>query len=128
MRILNAFMVVVFAFAAALQYNDPDGLYWAALYLGAALACALAAAERKAWVPPAAVGGVAVVWAAFLVPEVLGHVRFAQLFAAWEMKNARVEVGRELGGLTIVAAWMALLVVLALRRAGADPSSGAPDR
>ena len=59
---------------------------------------------------------VAVVWALTLASNVLGKVRFGELFEAFEMKDACVEVAREFGGLVIVAGWMAVLAVYQFRR------------
>ena len=59
----------------------------------------------------------ALVWAATLAPAGLWR-RFApgELVGAWEMKDARVEVGREMYGLLIIAAWMGVIVVIERRR------------
>ena len=115
MRISSAVWTAIFVFAAAVQYNDPDGLYWGGLYLGAALPCAYRAADRDFWVLPAVVGLVAVSWAAALAPQVAGSIDIGQLFEAWEMNSAAIEVGREVGGLLIVAGWMLVLMVDGLR-------------
>jgi len=109
-------MALLFVFAAAVQYNDPDPLRWMAIYLAAAAACVLALLGRLRWFVPAAVGLVALAWAATLAPHVLGHVRMGEMVEAWEMKDVRVEEGREMYGLLIVAAWMAVLTVAGWRR------------
>jgi hypothetical protein len=135
MRFLNALMAGLFVFAAAVQYNDPDSLYWCALYLSAALACACGVREQPppardgderrgflvtdygAWVLPPVVGIAAVGWAAVLVSGGLGTGGgFAPLFDAWAMSSVGVEKGREVGGLSIVGAWMAVLTVSHLRQ------------
>jgi hypothetical protein len=54
-------------------------------------------------------GLVALAWAAALAPGVLGEVRMGELVGAWEMKDDRVERGREMFGLLLVFAWMAVL-------------------
>src|SRR5262245_45026809 len=118
MRVLQWIMAAAFALSVAVQYNDPDPLVWMAIY-GAAMIVAIWAARRPGsypWWVPAAVGVVALVWATRLMPQVMGRVRIPELFASWEMKNARVEVAREDGGLLIVAAWMAITTLVALRR------------
>jgi hypothetical protein len=107
-------MTVLFLVAAALQYNDPDPLRWMAIYGLAALACLLALAG---WLPrpaPALIGLVALAWAGTLAPGVMGRVSLGELFESYAMKSEPVEEAREMGGLLIVTAWMA---VLALRRA-----------
>ena len=111
-------MAVLFLIAAALQYNDPDPLRWMAIYGLAALACLLALAGRLPRPVPAAIGLAALAWAATLAPGVVGRVSIGELFESYAMKSEPVEEAREMGGLLIVGAWMA---VLALR--GARPAS-----
>jgi len=117
-RVLSAIFAGLFLLGAAVQYNDPDPLRWMAIYLAAAVACVLAARGRIAWQLPAAVALIAVLWAATLVPSVIGKVRPGELVGAWEMKDERVEEGREMYGLLIIAAWMTLIVTVELRRRG----------
>jgi hypothetical protein len=116
LRAANGAMAALFAFAAAVQYNDPDPLRWMALYLAAAAACVLAVLHRLPRWGPAVVGLAALAWAVTLAPHVLGHVGWGEMVQAWEMKDVRVEEGREMYGLLIVAAWMAVLVLAGRRR------------
>jgi hypothetical protein len=115
-RLLNAAMAALFFFGAAVQYNDPDPLVWIAIYVAAAMASLLAAMRRLRWWFPAVVGTIAFVWAATFLPAVLPNVRIAQLFAAWEMADTRVEEGREMYGLLIIFAYMAVLAFTHRRR------------
>lgn len=116
MKILNCVMVAAFLFSVIVQYNDPDPLAWMLIYGSACAACALAIVGRLNWIFPAVVGMVAFVWAMTLAPDVVGKVAFSELFEAFEMKDERVEVARELGGLLIVMFWMGALVFHSLRR------------
>ena len=116
-RLLHGVMAALFFFGAAVQYNDPDPLVWMAIYVAAGTACVLAAMRQLRWWFPAVIGAIALVWAATFMPAVLPNVRIAQLFAAWEMANTRVEEGREMYGLLIIFAYMALLAVTHRRRA-----------
>jgi hypothetical protein len=109
-------MAALFVFAAAVQYNDPDPLRWMAIYLAAAAACVLAVLRRLPRWLPIVVGLAALVWAATLSPHVLGRVRMGEMVQAWEMKDVRVEEGREMYGLLIVAGWMAVLALAGWRR------------
>jgi len=117
LRMANVLMALLFALGAAVQYNDPDPLRWMAIYLAAAAVCVLAALDRAPWQLPAALGGAALAWAATLVSRVVGTVAIGDLFAAWEMESAGVEEGREMYGLLIIAAWMAVLAIVVHRRA-----------
>lgn len=116
MKILNYLMTACFLFSVIVQYNDPDPLLWMLMYGLAGGACVLAILNRGKWIFPAAIGAVALVWALTLAPNVIGKVAFGELFEAFEMKDERVEVAREMGGLLIIAFWMAVLVFDALRR------------
>lgn len=106
---LNFVMAAAFLFSVIVQYNDPDPLIWMAVYGAAFAACVLAIAGRLHWAFPAALAVLALGWALTMAPQVIGHVRFGELFEAFEMKDERVEIAREMGGLLIVAFWMSAL-------------------
>jgi hypothetical protein len=112
----NWLMAALFGLAAALQYNDPDPLQWIAIYAAAAIACVLWGLRRTTWPLAAAVTLSAAVWAGLLVPQVLGHIQLSDLFLRMSEKGGRVEIGREIGGLVLVAAWMIVLQVSERRR------------
>jgi len=108
-------IAALFVFAALVQYNDPDPLRWMAIYLAAAAACVLALLRRLPRWLPTVVGLAALAWAATLAPQVLGRVGMGEMVEAWEMKDARVEEGREMYGLLVVAGWMAVLALAGRR-------------
>lgn len=114
--VANGVMLLAFLFSVAVQYNDPDPVRWMAIYGAAAAVCAVELMRRTGAVYPAIVGAVALAWAASIAPRVLGVVRFADMFAEFEMKNAGVEESREMYGLLIVALWMATVAVAVWRR------------
>ncbi len=116
MKILNCLMTACFLFSAIVQLNDPDPVIWMLIYGLAGAACVMAILNRGRWIFPAAVGLAALTWAMTLAPSVIGKVAFGELFEAFEMKDERVEVAREMGGLLIVAFWMAVLAIAAWRR------------
>ena len=115
-RLLNGAMALLFLFGAAVQYNDPDPLLWMTIYLAAAVACTLAAAGRLRWWFAATVALVALAWAATLAPRAFPNVRIAEMFGAWEMANTRIEEGREMYGLLLIAIYMTVLASVQLRR------------
>ena len=115
-RAAHAFMALLFFFGAVVQYNDPDPLRWIAIYLGASIASALASLRRGHWAFAAVVGVVALTWGGSLAPAVLGVVEPGALVGAWEMRDTEIEVGREMYGLFIIAAWMFVVVVTERRR------------
>jgi hypothetical protein len=116
MKILNYVMAAAFLFSVIVQFNDPDPWLWMLIYGLAGAACVLAIGNRGSWIFPAAVGLVALVWALTLASQVIGKVAVGELFEAFEMKDERVEVAREFGGLLIIVFWMAVLVFDAQRR------------
>jgi transmembrane protein TMEM220 len=111
LRVANWVMVAAFLFSVAVQYNDPDPIRWMLVYGLAALACVLKLRGRS-WYFPAALGAVALVWAASIAPRVIGKTTFGAMFQSFEMINSVVEEAREMGGLLIVAAWMGVLVLV----------------
>lgn len=116
LKVTNLVMLVAFVFGVIVQYNDPDPLRWMAIYGAAAAACGWYAAGRTKWIVPAMVLAIAAIWAATLAPAALGKVGFGELFEAFEMKDERVEIGREFGGLMIIAAWMLVLTIVSWRK------------
>lgn len=119
----NALFMVMFALSAVVQYNDPDPLRWVLLYGAAAAVCALAlATPLRHWWAPAAVGAVALFWAASIAPRVIGQVRFLDMFGAFEMKSVEIEESREMYGLLLIVAWMLVLTVRSARPSSAPPA------
>jgi hypothetical protein len=111
--------------AAYLQLNDPDPERWFALYAACAAVALASALGRGSALVAAAVGLVALIWACAIVPELLGRWTPADLGASMSSARPEVEYGRELGGLSIVAAYCAAAYFMARRRmAGAEPRHG----
>ena len=115
LRIANWVMLANFLFSVAVQYNDPDPIRWMLVYGLAALACVLQLRSRLVWYFPAALGAAAFCWAASIGPRVVGKTTFGAMFQSWHMISEVVEEAREMGGLLIVAAWMAVLVIVSKR-------------
>ena len=116
-RAVDAVMLLLFLFAASVQFNDPDPVRWIAVYTLAAVACLLSVLRRLHWAFPALLVLIAVAWAATLSPHVLGRIPFGDMFSAWEMKNVGIEESREMYGLLIVALYMLVLAIRARRTA-----------
>jgi hypothetical protein len=107
-------MLLLFTFGAAVQVNDPDPLRWIAVYALAAAVCLLSLLRRVHWTLPALLCAIALAWAATLAPRVVGRVPFGDMFGAFEMRSVGIEESREVYGLLIIAAWMAVLALRAL--------------
>jgi hypothetical protein len=109
-------MLLLFAFGAAVQFNDPDPARWIAVYGLATVACLLSLLRRLHWAFPALLCVVTLVWSATLARHVIGRVPFSAMFGAFEMKDVGIEESREMYGLLIIAAWMTALALRARRR------------
>jgi hypothetical protein len=106
-------MTVLFAVWSYYQFNDADGeaALWAAAYAVAAVLSALYVFRRLALAPVAIVGGLYLVWAIVLIPQIeLQTSIFGK--EAW-LQN---ELLRETGGLVIMILWLAVLAVVLYRR------------
>ena len=115
MAVVNYIMAVLFLVSAGLQYNDPDPIRWAAIYTAAAVACVQLGLHRHDWILPMAVFAVALGWIGYMAPDLMDQARPADLFKSMSDKGGAAELAREAGGLTIVAAWM-LVVIWRSRR------------
>lgn len=94
-KIFGGIMTAAFAIFAAVQYNDPDGLLWVAVYILAAAITLLALLGRPSIAAPLV--GVAYLAAAFwIMPKEGGN---------W----MNIETGREAMGLLVCAVWMGAL-------------------
>lgn len=112
----NVVMGLAFGFSVAVQVNDPDPLRWMAIYGAAAVICGAELKRRVRPQYPILLAAAALAWAASIAPRVIGKIRFGEMFAEFEMKNAGVEEAREMYGLLIVAFWMLAVAWAAGRR------------
>ncbi len=116
-------MAVLFLISAALQFNDPDPLRWAAIYGAAGFACLAAGRFRYSWPLPTGVGLLALLWAAWLSPN-LPQVRLRDLARSMHAETPSIELGREFLGLLMVLGWMVFLVVVSLRERSSRAKPG----
>ncbi len=115
MKITNAIMAFLFLLSVAVQFNDPDPLAWAVVYGAAALACVFFHFHRLNWTAPAAIGLIALLWAGYLFPGMINNMNDSSLpdiFNFFNMKTLGTELIREIGGLLIIVAWMAVVARL----------------
>jgi hypothetical protein len=113
MRALDALMTVLFVLAIAVQYNDPDPLYWMALYTPAALLSGLALAGRFRPGPTLLAFAAYAVLAVYWSPALLQAG--PESFAAWRMGSAADEEVREAAGIALCALWTGVLAWRARR-------------
>jgi hypothetical protein len=114
---LAAIFVAFFCFSTIVQWNDPDAVWWAALYAAAAVVTTLVTWRGLGPTAPTVIAVVALIWSLALLPTAIG-ASFPELFRTWKMMSPEMEVGREELGLVIVAAWMLVLRRRALRQVG----------
>lgn len=108
---LNILFLLAFLLSAAVQYNDPDPLLWAAIYLSASAMCLAKIRKRRlTWLPPMLLL-ISLGWIFALLPSIVGQVSVAEIVESISMKTRAVEEAREIGGLLLVALW-AVIVML----------------
>jgi hypothetical protein len=110
MRVLNYIFAAVFFLMAGLQFNDPDPVYWVAVYGGTALVALGKALGRYSdfWAA-LTIGGV-LAGMIYAFPGVLNFVDFGtfdELLGAMSSTKPYVESTREFAGLLLA------LIVLA---------------
>jgi hypothetical protein len=112
-RTVSGLMAALLAFAAAVNFNDPDPVRWVAIY-GVACAVSIFAAATGT-VPSAAsaaIALVALVWGIALAARVPSLDVYTHMFDEWEMTSPTIEEAREACGLFIVAVWMAVVTAV----------------
>lgn len=118
MRAVHAVLCVLLLFFAALQYNDPDWLYWGLVYLVSAIWPFLAAVAPQHMTSPPLVG----TGAAIALLSLIGFLSLAhQLGPGW-IHN---EEARESLGYLICALATALAVWDTRRRRASGARQGA---
>jgi hypothetical protein len=110
-------LATLFSLSAGLQINDPDPYVWMPAYLGAALAIGILPARRMLAIPAAVLGLGAGAWAGLLVAEVWDKIAISDLWNEMSAYGGAVEVGREAGGLAIVAVGLLGCAAVRARRA-----------
>jgi hypothetical protein len=110
MRVLNYVFAAVFFVMAGLQFNDPDPIYWIAVYSGTALVALSKALGRFSEFWAAIVIGGVIAGLIHAVPGVLNFIEygtFEELTGKMTASRPYIESTREFGELFIA------LVVLA---------------
>ncbi len=123
--IANGLMFILFVWAAVVQYNDPDPVLWMAIYGAAALCCALYVAGRLPMRLAAALSGLYVLGAVYLMLRVLGPGSFFD-DTGREMMGL-MEESREMLGLWIMAVWTGFLAWRVHRQTAAPPLASRPE-
>lgn len=124
MKIANALFACLFLFAALLQFNDPDPLYWVLIYGGAAAAVSLRALGRLTSFWAGVVIGGALAGMSLTAKHMLEWLKSDDLsLVVADMSAAEyVEPAREFIGLAIV-----LLVLVAQLRPVSRQKTAKPD-
>jgi hypothetical protein len=109
MRALNLLFALSFLASVALQYNDPDPLAWMLIYGLAAVLCVGWERSRIPRWAPAVLAVAAGGWALRILLTVPAGVEVFPALTDWGMYTPGSEELREIGGLALVAIWMAAL-------------------
>ena len=113
LRVVNGALALLFVYAAAVNFNDPDPVQWVTIYTAGAVATAWAAWQPGTlpWWAPLVVGAIAAAWATRLAPRAkgMGFLRIWKGFVEDPgMKTQQIEETREFYGLCITAGAMVL--------------------
>lgn len=114
MRIVNGILCLILILFAVFQYNDPDGVFWAAVYSVAAIWSGVAALMPGQMAIPA----VRLVYGISLVAAIVGVVAFWPDTPRWWMQEVwwDTETVREGMGFMIILAAMLVAGTAVLRR------------
>lgn len=122
MRIVNFALCAFMALFAAVQYNDPDGPFWAVVYAIPAMWAGLAGAKPDLMEKSAAKAGLALSLVVYLVAT----IAFWPTEAGWWRIDIwwDSETAREGMGLMIATAVIAIAGLSALPRRGRPAAAG----
>ena len=114
--VLNLAACTLFLACAGWQLNDPDAMLWTVMYSLAALACVLTQLKSLPWNAAAGLGAITLLASIVLAGQVI-----------IERQYYFDEVGREMMGCFLVAAYMGILVLQIRRQTrieATNPPSG----
>lgn len=117
MRIVNGVLAILLILFAVVQYNDPDGLFWAAVYGVGAIWCGLAAFRSSTYRSNAAFG----LFGLCLLAAIAGMAHFWPDTPDWWKQDVwwETETAREGMGMMIL---LAALIVAGVGALGARRS------
>jgi hypothetical protein len=108
-KLTAAMMTVLFAYAISVQFNDPDALYWVAIYAVSVVMSVAAFFNAPIKIPLFISLGLYSIIIALLSPFFL-HTT-VDAFLGISMKGLEQELVRELWGMVICWCWNLLLLV-----------------
>ncbi|CAB1103619.1 unnamed protein product [Ectocarpus sp. CCAP 1310/34] len=109
-RLINLGFAAVFLSSAILQYNDDDGIAWAALYFMAAVFCIL---SELSWRHLRTFLVLPTLWMFTLCSWIgAGYVLIAQLLVGHAEGGASGEDAMDFYGLLLVSFWMSIVLLL----------------
>jgi len=109
MRIASGLLCVLLILFMAVQYNDPDGLYWAAIYAVPALFCGLRAFKPQVLTGTLGYGLLTLALLFFAVgvfwfwPQTPGFWRQS---VWWVTEEAREGMGMMIGFIALLVVWL----------------------
>lgn len=122
----NGLMLVLFVWAAVMQYNDPDSLLWISIYGAAALCCILYMAGRLPALLAVILSGMYTLGTLYLLLQTtVGPIAFFDETGNEMM--GMMEESREMLGLFLAAAWTGFLAWWVHRSAVSQPVSEQPE-
>lgn len=113
MRVVNGIFVVLLILFSAVQYNDPDGLFWVMVYGAGVVWCGVAAFRSGLFVQTPVFG----LYALNLAAAIGGLVYFWPKTPRWWMQDVwwETETAREGMGMMILCVALVFAGIVALR-------------
>lgn len=115
LRFSNYLMIVVFALAVLVQYNDLNPLRWMLIYGAACVVCILYAVKKLHWIGASTIVFISGTWALLKIPY-LTVDGFRHMMEEVSMIHPGVEAAREFLGLLIIFSWVTVLAVSSYRK------------
>lgn len=113
MRVVTAILCIILVLFAAVQYNDPDALFWAPIYGVGALWAGLAAFRPRVF----AAGAVSGLFLVSLVAALAGVYLYWPRIPSWWSRDVwwAAEAAREGMGMMFLALAMLITAVVVVR-------------
>jgi hypothetical protein len=109
-NVLNGIFLVAYLLSALVQYNDPDPVAWVFIYTAAMWMCIEQYRKNLSLWLPILLLFICLLWIGALLPSIVGQVTWQEIFESITMKTSAVEEAREIGGLSLVALWAAIIM------------------
>ena len=113
---LNLVLCFIFMMGGLLQFNDPDSFLWITIYFLALIFSLLFHFKKNKWYLSGSFALCLSLFSILLILKEPLNIEWLRLFDTFQMKDQKIEVGRELGGLFIITIWMYFLTGMSVKK------------